>query len=113
MYWFCSIRTHGLAEFSDRLLGHGRYEFLPINAGELVLDPEPLTIRSMKFGTIDPVAAKQTADEFALKPQVAELFEYIRAVHSGEIRVLEVKNGLPFSMEIQHRPVQAGGPAHA
>jgi hypothetical protein len=90
-------------------LGHGRYEFLSIHGGEFVLDPWPLTIRSMKLGTVDPLAAKQIADEFALKPQVVELFEYVRAVDSGEIRVLEIKNGLPFSMEIEHRPEPVGG----
>jgi len=44
-----------------------------------------------------------------LKPQVTELFEYIRAVDAGEIRTLEVKHGLPFSMEIE----MAGGRRHA
>jgi len=33
-------------------------------------------------------------------PQVAELYQYVRSVDSGEIRTLEVKSGLPFSMEI-------------
>jgi hypothetical protein len=33
------------------------------------------------------------------------LFEYVRAVDAGEIRTLEVKSGLPFSMEIE----MAGG----
>jgi hypothetical protein len=36
-----------------------------------------------------------------LKPQVAELFAYVRGVEAGEIRTLEVKNGLPYSMEVE------------
>jgi hypothetical protein len=34
---------------------------------------------------------------------MADLFEYIRGVDDGEIRRLEVRHGLPFSMEIEHR----------
>ena len=86
-------------------LGFGRFEFLRIDRGELVLDPWPTVVRDVKFGSQDPGAAKITAADFELKPQVAELFEYIRDVDAGEIRTLEVKSGLPFSMEIE----MAGG----
>ncbi|MBE7542238.1 MAG: hypothetical protein HS123_07715 [Solibacteraceae bacterium] len=44
------------------------------------------------------------ASGFELKSQVADLFEYVRAVDEGEIRALEIRHGLPFSMEIEHRP---------
>ena len=90
-------------------LGFGRFEYLRIERGELVLDPWPTAVRDVKFGTQDPGAAKIPPDEYELKPQVAELFEYIRAVDAGEIRTLEVKHGLPFSMEIE----MAGGRRHA
>jgi hypothetical protein len=33
---------------------------------------------------------------------VSELFEFVRAVDDGEIRSLEVRHGLPFSMEVSH-----------
>ena len=90
-------------------LGFGRFEYLRIERGELVLDPWPTVVRDVKFGSQDPSAAKTLPDEFELKPQVAELFEYVRAVDAGEIRTLEVKHGLPFSMEIEI----AGGRRHA
>ncbi len=82
-------------------LGFGRFEFLRIDRGELVLNPWPPAVRDVKFGCQDPGAAKTVPSEFELKPQVAELFAYVRTVHSGEIRSLEVKSGLPFSMEIE------------
>lgn len=82
-------------------LGFGRFEFLRIDRGELVLDPWPTVVRDIKFGCQDPGAAKTMAEDFELKPQVAELFEYVRDVDAGEIRTLEVKSGLPFSMEIE------------
>ena len=82
-------------------LGFGRFEFLRIDRGELVLDPWPSVVRDVKFGCQDPGTARVAPADFQLKPQVAELFEYVRAVDAGEIRTLEVKSGLPFSMEIE------------
>lgn len=82
-------------------LGFGRFEFLRIDRGELLLDPWPTVVRDVKFGSEDPSVGKSLPADFELKPQVAELFEYIRDVDSGEIRTLEVKSGLPFSMEIE------------
>jgi hypothetical protein len=86
-------------------LGFGRFEYLRIERGELVLDPWPSVVRDVKFCSHDPGAARTVPAEFELKPQVAELFEYIRDIHAGEIRTLEVKSGLPFAMEIE----MAGG----
>lgn len=82
-------------------LAFGRFEYLRIERGELVLHPWPGVIRDVKFGSHDPGTAKTIPGDFELKPQVAELFEYIRDVDAGEIRTLEVKSGLPFSMEIE------------
>lgn len=91
-------------------LGFGRFEFVQIRSGEVVLDPWPTTIRDLKFGCADSAPPAPKSDAFALKQQVAELFEYIRSVEAGEIRVLEVKHGLPFSMEVE-LPQGGGGRA--
>jgi hypothetical protein len=85
-------------------LGFGRFEFLRIERGELVLTPWPDSVRDVKF-CANGSRMDMPDGEFLLKPQVAELFEYIRDVDAGEIRILEVKSGLPFSMEIE----MAGG----
>ncbi len=90
-------------------LGFGRFEYLRIARGELVLDPWPTAVRDLKFGCASAAPVKPAPGDFALKPQVAELFEYVRAVDEGEIRCLEVRHGLPFSMEIEHRPGGDGG----
>ena len=82
-------------------LAFGRFEYLRIERGELVLDPWPSVVRGVKFGCQDPGTARTVPADFELKPQVAELFEYIRDVDAGEIRCLEIKSGLPFSMEIE------------
>ena len=81
-------------------LGFGRFEYLQIRAGELVLDPWPSTVRDVKFAT-PPTAGKPAEANAELRPQVAEFFAYVREVDAGEIRELEVRHGLPFSMEIE------------
>jgi hypothetical protein len=63
----------------------------------------------VKFGAQYPDCEKELSAEFKLKRQVAELFEYIRSVDAGEIRVLEIANCLPLSMKIQHMPVDKAG----
>ena len=87
------------------LLGFGRFESIPIKRGEFVLDPWPRTIRHVRFGASDPGFHKELCVEFKLRRQAADLFEFVRAVDFGEIRTLEIKSGLPFSMEIVHSPL--------
>jgi hypothetical protein len=81
-------------------LGYGRFEFLQIRHGELVLDPWPTAVRSVKFGDATPNRPDSRCGEFELKQQTAQLFEFIRSIDAGEIRVLEVRGGLPFAMEV-------------
>jgi hypothetical protein len=81
-------------------LGFGRFEYLQIRGGELVLDPWPATVRDVKFAA--PASTGKPAEPNSdLRPQVAEFFTYVRDVDAGEIRELEVRHGLPFSMEIE------------
>jgi hypothetical protein len=89
-------------------LGFGRFESIRIDHGELILDPWPVTVRGVKFAC-DHLLVSLPTDEFQLKQQVIELLEYVRAVHAGEIRCLEVRHGLPFSMEVEDRHDINGG----
>jgi hypothetical protein len=87
-------------------LGFGRLEHLHIRTGKLILDPWPKTTRAIKFGSSGWESPQPTVDDFELKRQVLELIDCIRCTDSGEIRCLEVKHGLPFSMEVEfwHSP---------
>jgi hypothetical protein len=85
-------------------LGHGRFEELRILQGELVLDPWPTTIRSVKFGNATPNRPPSESADFELKDQAAEFFAYVRAIDTGVIRILEVRGGLPFAMEVADYP---------
>lgn len=80
-------------------LGFGRLEYLKIRSGELVLDPWPDTIQDIKFATPKNNGKPElAADE--LRPQIAEFFDYVRSGDAGEIRILEIRHGLPFAMEV-------------
>ncbi|MGA2182620.1 MAG: hypothetical protein ABSH47_06285 [Bryobacteraceae bacterium] len=83
-------------------LRFGRLESIRIRHGAPVLDdPGPTAVQVVKFGSTESTPSDRSS-EFELKKPLAELFEYIRGVDDGEIRHLEVRHGLPFSMEIEH-----------
>jgi len=91
-----------------RAVGFGRFEYIQIRDGQLVLDPWPVAVRDVKFGA--GVGAERAGHpEYQLKNQVAEFFEYTRAVDAGEIRTLEIRHSLPFSMEVELAAAQGRG----
>lgn len=81
-------------------LGFGRFESVPIDRGEVVLDPWPMTVQRVNLGG-GRSASQTPSGIFALKSQVIALFVYVRGVDAGEIRTLTVQDGLPVSMEFQ------------
>jgi len=54
-------------------LGSGRFEYLQIRGGELILTPWPVTVRYIQFAT-PKRAGVPTAATSELRPQVTELF---------------------------------------
>ncbi len=80
-------------------LGFGRFEHLLIASGALILEPWPVAIRTVKFGSAGRVVSGQHID-FDLDKQVSDFFAYVRAVERGEILCLEVRYGGPLLMEI-------------
>lgn len=90
-------------------LRFGRFESVQIRHGELILDPWPTTIRGVKFGSEESAVPQALPDEFDLKLQVVEFFEYVRAIDEGEIRRLDIRHSLPFAMEVAQRPGVPGG----
>ena len=82
-------------------LWFGRFEFVRIERGEIVIDPWPTAVRDIKFAAGKQIG-KPPEPTSNLGPQVVEFFSHVRDVESGEIRQLEVRHGLPFSMEIEY-----------
>jgi hypothetical protein len=92
-----------------RKMPFSRFENVPIKDGELILDPWPRTVRTVKFGPEPSTRTHQTPGEFELQRSVVELFAYVRAVSLGEISRLEIRHGVPVAMEIIYRPEANGG----
>ena len=76
----------------------GRMESLAIRSGEPVIDPRPAIVREHKFGGENGPRTEIEQDDFVLKQQVVELFEFLDQFQDGKIDVLEIKHGLPFRM---------------
>src|SRR5262245_43093888 len=87
--------------FAMRELRFGRFESIAIQSGELVLEPWPVTVQSVKFGCSAATQPDQRGEDFELKKQISELFAFVREMKRGQIRVLEIRGGLPFCMEIE------------
>jgi hypothetical protein len=78
----------------------GRLETVRNHGGAVVLEPWPTGLMVLKFGAAE-TQSPSPASSFELKSSLANLFEYIRGVDDGEIRCLEVRHGLPFSIEVE------------
>jgi hypothetical protein len=87
-------------------LGFGRLLFLQIRHGEPLFGPSTTVIRDVKFGA--QKVPSEFGDDYLLKQQTTELFEYVRSIGCGAIRVLEIRHGLPFSMEIDVTDAEVG-----
>ena len=59
----------------------------------------PTVIREIKLAANDRVPIR-TAENFAVKVQVADLFREFDRLKDGTVLVLEVKHGLPFRMTL-------------
>jgi hypothetical protein len=91
-----------------REVAFGHFEYLQIRDGEIVLDPWPVAVRDVKFGVEAADTHLVTAD-YQLKRHVSEFFQYTRGIAVGEIRVLEIRHGLPLSMEVEREAGKRGG----
>ena len=88
-------------------LDFGRFESIRVRNGELILEPWPVAVRHLKFGA-EKTNPKERTGEFELQKTVVEFLEFIRMIPDGEIRVLEIRHGLPFSVEIAQSPPITG-----
>lgn len=85
-----------------RALGSGRFEYLQIRHGELVLDPWPTAVKYVEFGGDSAISDSNTLPGARkAKGPAARFFEYIINLSAAEILTLEIRNGQPVSMEIE------------
>jgi hypothetical protein len=85
-------------------LNFGRVEALMVRGGQPLFDPPPRVIQKVKMGADNGPRPEVASADFRLKDGVIELLEIIARVGTGEIRSIEVRCGLPVSVEVEWGP---------
>ena len=83
-----------------RRINYGRIEALHIRAGAPVFDPPPRVVRKVKIGGENSPRREPSPNE-PLKKDLIEMFDHMALVGDGVVRSIEVKNGMPFSLDIE------------
>jgi hypothetical protein len=81
-------------------INFGRIENLQIEEGEPRLDTATV-IRVLKLGADNKPRPELSLSDFALKQPVIELFSMMSSLRNGTISSIELKYGMPFSMEVR------------
>jgi hypothetical protein len=79
----------------------GRVEALQVNQGQPSFDPPPRVIQKLKFGGENGPRTEMGYGDFRLKHGVVELLELIGGMEQGEIRSIEIRFGLPCTVELE------------
>jgi hypothetical protein len=97
-----------LVELLQRI-NFGRIEHLRVRGGLPLFEPAPRIIRTLKMGADNQPRSEAELQDFSLKRQTIEMLQVIADLGEGEILLIEAKNGLAFSMEIEHLLDESGG----
>jgi len=83
-----------------RRINYGRIEALHIRAGAPAFDPAPRVVRKVKIGG-ENGPQREPSPNAPMKKDLIEMFEHMNLVGDGVVRSIEVKNGMPFSLDIE------------
>ena len=97
-----SSRRRQLVEIFQKV-NFGSIENLRVSGGEPYFEPYPTIFRDIKFGSSVENGPRPELGKanFRLKAQLLELFEVLDHLQDGVIRLVEIKNGLPFRIVVQ------------
>lgn len=95
-----SIPEQRLIELFQEL-NFGRLEGLRIHRGQPVFEPSPRVVQTLKMGGSNGPREEAGLPDFWLKQPLVDLLATIREIADGEILVIDIKNGLPFTVEIE------------
>lgn len=82
-------------------LNFGTIQGLQIVDGDPVLTPLPRVVQFVKFKGENNARPELHSKDFVLKDEVNELFSYFNELNTGTIETIDVKHGLPFTMNIE------------
>jgi hypothetical protein len=101
------LRRSDLFE-SDRMLvelmedlNFGRIEGLKLRDGRPVLQPLPRVIAAVRMTSEDRNSDSKPRSGSDLRQSVSDLIALIRRIGDGEVFLIEVRHGLPFSVEVE------------
>jgi hypothetical protein len=79
----------------------GRVEALRVRQGQPTFNPPPRVIQKLKFGCENGPRAEINFVDFSLKNGIVELLQLISKIEEGEIRSIEIRFGLPCTVELE------------
>jgi len=82
-------------------LNFGRVEGLVVRNGEPDFGRGLRAVRTVKMAGSNGPRPEARSEDFVLKREVINLLEYFDRLGGGVVRVIEVKHGLPFIIEIE------------
>ncbi len=82
-------------------LNFGRIEHLRFRDGKPILQPLPRVIAAVKMTSEDRKADSEIRSGWCLRQCLIDLFSLMQRVGEGELLVVDVRHGLPFSVEIE------------
>jgi hypothetical protein len=78
----------------------GKIKNLSVKDGQPILVPPPRIVRKIKLAAANKCRTAGPGD-FTLKKETTEFFAQLDRLGTGVVKCIEVKNGLPFSMDIE------------
>lgn len=82
-------------------INFGRIESLTVRRGQPVMDPPPRVVRKLRIGGENGSRPEAGLRDFVLKREMVELIEVIREMGDGVVRSIEIRHGLPVSIEVE------------
>ena len=93
-----------------RWLQFGRIENLHIKERQVVLEPAPRLIETVRIGPQRPFNVVGWDGDYELRQSMIDLLELLRSVGNGVVPLIVVKHGLPHLVELDRaeflRPVE-------
>lgn len=108
------IRKLDLSESERQLvellqnLDFGRVEELHVLDGKPTFDPPPRAIATLKMKAETRRRDEAAVRDFSLKQSVVLLLLLIRQIGDGKILAIEVRHGLPMTVDVERPVVRRG-----
>ena len=80
---------------------YGKIKGLSVKAGQPVFDPPPRVVQRIKIAAANRSRTGSPSGDFTLKKEITEFFEHLDRLGTGLVKCIEVKDGLPFTLDFE------------